>query len=448
MISISVIIPVHNAEKFLNSCLEHLHAGFGRASECIVVDDGSTDGSAEVAKRFGATVLSTGGRKGPAHARNIGAKAATGDVLFFIDSDVCVYPNTLGRIESAFEGDPQLDGLIGSYDDSPESRDFVSMYRNLMHCFVHQTGQEQAKTFWSGCGAIRRGVFLAHNGFDESYGRPAIEDIELGYRLVRTGCKLMLDKSLLVKHLKRWTLWSVLKTDVLDRGIPWTELILRDGSVPNDLNLQVSQRVSVALSFLLLGLAMLVAIYFRGYFVTPVFALLFFLMARHWVDATGKRPRSVLLVTTAAFGLLIALCYRYHMLAIVPPVVLGYLLLFLRHRYSYPYEKRHRQTGVLLSVYIGFAALFIVTYLPSTILVLALLIGLAALVAINNQFYFFLASCNGRLFAFSAIPLHLLYHFYNGISFLVGCIRYAWRTLLDRQRKPASDSRDRRVKAL
>ncbi len=50
-----------------------------------------------------------------------------------------------------------------------------------------------------------------------------------------------------MKHLKRWTFWGLVKTDVLDRGIPWTELILRDANMPDDLNLQLSQRVSVAL---------------------------------------------------------------------------------------------------------------------------------------------------------------------------------------------------------
>src|SRR6185312_2689684 len=110
-------------------------------------------------------------------------------------------------------------------------------------------------TFWSGCCAIRRDVFLAYSGFDQRYRRPAIEDIELGYRLVRGNRKILLDKTVQVKHLKRWTFWNVLKTDILYRGIPWTELILRDRCMPNDLNVQVGERVSVVLAFVLVGLA-------------------------------------------------------------------------------------------------------------------------------------------------------------------------------------------------
>ncbi len=64
----------------------------------------------------------------------------------------------------------------------------------------------------------------------------------------------MLDRDLRVKHLKKWTFWGLLKTDVLDRGIPWTELILRDQRMPNDLNLQISQRVSIGLVYLDAGL--------------------------------------------------------------------------------------------------------------------------------------------------------------------------------------------------
>jgi cellulose synthase/poly-beta-1,6-N-acetylglucosamine synthase-like glycosyltransferase len=143
-----------------------------------------------------------------------------------LDADVRVHPDTIRRVLWNFDCDPQLDAVIGSYDDSPGSEDFISLYKNLMHCFQHQHARQQACTFWSGCGAIRRDVFLAYSGFDQSYRRPAIEDIELGYRLARGNRKLILDKTLQVKHLKRWTFWNLLKTDILDRGIPWTELIL------------------------------------------------------------------------------------------------------------------------------------------------------------------------------------------------------------------------------
>src|SRR5574341_1218107 len=200
--SISVIIAVYNSADHLRPCLEHLARSTVACHECIVVDDGSTDASASVALESGAKVLSTGGPGGPARARNLGAKFAEGDLLFFLDSDVCVHPDTLARIQSAFDEDPKLDALMGSYDDSPESPDFLSQYKNLMHCFVHQRSRRRACTFWSGCGAVRRAVFFEHAGFDESYQRPAVEDIELGYRMFMAGRQMILDKAIRVKHLK------------------------------------------------------------------------------------------------------------------------------------------------------------------------------------------------------------------------------------------------------
>jgi len=215
--------------------------------ECIVVDDNSSDDSAALAEAAGAVVLRTLGARGPAAARNLGAAHASGDLLVFVDSDVCVRADTMARIRRRFELYPRLDALFGSYDDEPASAGFVSQYKNLLHHFVHQQGREEAATFWAGCGAIRREVFLEAGGFDESYTRPCIEDIELGYRLRQLGRRIVLDPGLQVKHLKHYQLSSLLRSDIFDRALPWTLLILGSGSLPNDLNLRLAQRASAAL---------------------------------------------------------------------------------------------------------------------------------------------------------------------------------------------------------
>jgi glycosyltransferase involved in cell wall biosynthesis len=422
---VSVVIPVFNGGEDLLRCLEAIKGSVAPPHELIVVDDGSTDDSRAVASRFGARVLSTSGRSGPAVARNLGAKGTSGDVLFFIDADVCVHPDSISRVQAMFGRADAPDAVIGSYDDDPADRDFLSQYKNLMHCFVHQTGQEEASTFWSGCGAIRREVFAEHAGFDESYGRPAIEDIELGYRLLQNGRRVFLDRNLRVKHLKKWTFWKLVKTDVLDRGIPWTELILRDRNMPNDLNVQLSQRISVALAFISVGIALLMTIYWKGYFLTPLFALLLIVMGRYWLDSDGvpQGPKAFIGMTTG-FSALVGLSWYHHMLGIIPPVVLGYVLLFLKHRYTADDTRGGKLASALMFVYAALTALFVVTYLPGHLLLGGLLLVLVLLVVLNNQFYFFLAAKRGRGFALAAIPFHLLYHFYNGISFAAGLVRY------------------------
>jgi len=251
---ISVIVPVRNDPGHLRACLESLAATRGVLDrEVIVVDDASTDDSAAVAAALGARVLRLERRLGPAAARNLGAEAAHGEVVFFVDADVCVHPETVGQVVAAFAADPGIDALFGSYDRQPGAPNFLSQYKNLFHHFVHQQGSSEASTFWSGCGAVRRSVFLEMGGFDTSYARPCIEDIELGARLRRAGRRIVLRKDIQARHLKRWTLAGIVRSDVWDRGVPWTELILREGSLPDDLNLRLAQRVSAVLAYLLMA---------------------------------------------------------------------------------------------------------------------------------------------------------------------------------------------------
>lgn len=427
--SVSVVIPAHDASHFLDACLAHLAASTVAPFECIVVDDGSTDDTADVARRHGARVVATGWRSGPARARNLGAAHARGDVLFFLDADVCVHPGTLHAVATSFESDPSLDALIGAYDDAPESADFLSQYKNLMHAFVHQHGRREASTFWSGCGAIRRDVFLEHSGFDESYDRPAIEDIELGYRLARANRKIVLDPALSVKHLKKWTFWGLVKSDIFDRGIPWTELILRDRCMPNDLNVQLSQRVSVALVFVLLGLSTFAAVRWGGAFLVPLFALLFLQLSRYWLESASPRDSQA---GAISIGLTMAgiatLAVLNGMWALALPLVLSYVVLFLRHRYAYrPHEPGRTRTSLFFASFFVAVLLLTTAHFPKDPVVFACFAVVAAIIALNNQFYLFLAAKRGRPFALAAIPFHLLYHFYNGFSFAAGFARYSLR---------------------
>jgi hypothetical protein len=79
----------------------------------------------------------------------------------------------------------------------------------------------------------------------------SIEDVEMGYRLRRAGHKIMIEKRLLGKHLKKWDFRSLLHTDIVCRAIPWTKLILESRSVPQDLNFRRGHRVSAGLVGLL-----------------------------------------------------------------------------------------------------------------------------------------------------------------------------------------------------
>jgi glycosyltransferase involved in cell wall biosynthesis len=246
--SLSVIIPVRNGGAAFPVCLEALSRSKYRDFELVVVDDGSSDGSDEAARRHDATVLTTGGAEGPAAARNLGAAVASAETLLFLDADCEVHEDTLDRVVEALTDD-QLVAVFGSYDDEPKAKGIVSRFRNLLHHFVHQTSRPEIETFWAGCGAVRKQAFLAVGGFDaERYQRPSIEDIDLGYRLTDAGGRIAVRPDVLVRHHKRWSFVAMVVTDVRDRGIPWTALLLRRGSTSRDLNLSARGRLGVLLA--------------------------------------------------------------------------------------------------------------------------------------------------------------------------------------------------------
>jgi hypothetical protein len=250
--SLSVVIPVLNGGRDFEHCLRRLRDSVQANYELIVVDDGSTDGSGTLAESFGAVVVRNATPQGPASARNVGARTASAPLIFFLDADVAVHPETLSRAVARLDADPGLSALFGSYDDRPSAPGLVSQFRNLLHHHVHQEGNfvaeaRPARTFWTGCGAIRRQVFLDFGGFDrELYRRPAIEDIELGYRLTRAGHRISLVRDIQATHMKRWTLPGVIRTDVFQRGVPWTLLMKRTRVTETDLNVRRGQKICVA----------------------------------------------------------------------------------------------------------------------------------------------------------------------------------------------------------
>ena len=100
-LSISVIVPVYNGGDTLAACLQALQNQTRLPDEIIVVDDGSTDDSAEIADRFGLKVLRQR-NAGPAAARNLGAQRAQGQLLLFTDADCCPASDWVERMVAPF----------------------------------------------------------------------------------------------------------------------------------------------------------------------------------------------------------------------------------------------------------------------------------------------------------------------------------------------------------
>jgi GT2 family glycosyltransferase len=226
---LSVVVPSHNAERDLPHCVAALEASdLPRETwELVVIDD--ADG------------------RGPAFSRNRGIDKSRASIVAFVDSDVMVHADALKLILTRFESD-DVQAVFGSYDDSPSSPGIVSLYRNLLHAFVHQHAAGDVESFWAGCGAVRKDALVSAGLFDESrFKRPEIEDVELGYRLRDNGFRIVLDPSIQCTHRKRWTLWQMIGSDFSRRGVPWTRLLIDRGEFfnPRGLSLGKAEMIGV-----------------------------------------------------------------------------------------------------------------------------------------------------------------------------------------------------------
>ncbi|MED6334207.1 MAG: glycosyltransferase family 2 protein [Planctomycetota bacterium] len=248
--TITAVVPVYDGRAHLERSLPALMAaGRGLLDEVIVVDDGSRDGSGECAAALGARVLRAGDEPGgPARARNLGAAAAAGEVLLFVDADVVVHADAVRRVAETL-GEGGATAVFGSYDAQPVARNLASLYVNLRHHHVHREPSEDAATFWSGLGAVRREAFEAARGFDaDLFTRPSIEDIDLGRRLRAAGGRIRRDPALSATHLKAWTWRAAIRTDIALRALPWARLMREYPGAFGDLNVGFGERAKALLA--------------------------------------------------------------------------------------------------------------------------------------------------------------------------------------------------------
>ncbi len=255
---LSIVMPTISWTGMFDRCgrralalCDSLCAEVAGSAELVVAFDGAAPPTPAWLEHPQVKVVETGRQSGPATARNAGARLARGQVLLFVDADVELAADALRRVITAFDADPGLAGLFGAYDDEPAAEGTVSQFRNLLHHHTHVTHPGNAGTFWSGCGAVRAATFLEVGGFDESFRTPSIEDIEMGMRIAARGGRIVLDPELRCKHLKRWTLASMVITDIFSRARPWTQLLMASVSMPRILNIDWKGRASGVLALAL-----------------------------------------------------------------------------------------------------------------------------------------------------------------------------------------------------
>jgi glycosyltransferase involved in cell wall biosynthesis len=178
--TVSVVVAAYNEEAHIPRLIASLRGQSLPPNEVIVIDDGSTDSTAPIAESGGASVIQTEHR-GPAHARNVGARAASGDILVFLDGDMAAAPEFVDRVTAPIRGKPQAVGTFSKeiYIGNPENQ-WARCYAVIRRLAFPRLLPPEFPNRWANYRAVRRADFLAVGGYDDvGYG----EDMTLAPKL-------------------------------------------------------------------------------------------------------------------------------------------------------------------------------------------------------------------------------------------------------------------------
>lgn len=197
---VSVIIPVFNNEKTIENVIRNVllvRAPVPR--EVIVVDDGSTDKTPQIIRRFPEIICLAQKNSGPASARNYGASVAKGEILFYTDSDCLVHADWMERMLYHFSKD-NVAAVCGSYGiANPQNLLARCIFEEII--FRHRILMpDYPKVFGSYNLAIRKDILERLGGFDASYRYPSGEDNALSYKILQNGYRIFFDREALVDH--------------------------------------------------------------------------------------------------------------------------------------------------------------------------------------------------------------------------------------------------------
>jgi glycosyltransferase involved in cell wall biosynthesis len=161
---LSVVIPTYNEEKDIEDCLNSLMKQSYKPIEVIIVDDGSTDNTKNIIKKFKKVKLVAGEHKGPGFSRNLGAKISKGKILIFVDADMTFNKDYLTNLSK-----PIIDNKsIGTEERFQKANNLNNNWSRCWGSYVkgYPKNIKQGNVFR----AILKSKFLELGGFDPKYG--------------------------------------------------------------------------------------------------------------------------------------------------------------------------------------------------------------------------------------------------------------------------------------
>jgi len=209
--SVSVVIPAYNAQNTLGGALQALcHQSYPGHIEIIVVDDGSVDGTAGEARSFPNVRYFRQENAGPASARNRGAREASGEFLFFTDSDCRPQQVWVEKMVAGFSAD-DIGVVAGSYGIANPTSPLARVIHHEIIFRHNQRMPEFPRAFGSYNVAFRRRVFENAGGFNAAYRRASGEDNDLSYKVLRQGQRIRFLKDAVVDHFHQESFGRYLK---------------------------------------------------------------------------------------------------------------------------------------------------------------------------------------------------------------------------------------------
>lgn len=268
--NISVVIPVRNDLEKLRKCIDHIEASTKKPTEILIIDDASDPDLKNGLTGRDVSIIRLNKQCGPACARNVGAKAAKGDIIVFLDSDVFIQKDAFEKISFEFE-DRGEEAVVGIFDDYRYYKSFWGDYKNLWMKYSYERIPERAALFYTSLAAIKKDVFINTGGFDVNYGRPSTEDTAYGNVLWNNGIRPLINPKIKAVHNKEYSLYGILRTDFF-RASDLLKMKLRK----NMGKFQEGNRTSVPFYFILSVFSTLVA--FLLFFATGQYLILISLL--------------------------------------------------------------------------------------------------------------------------------------------------------------------------
>lgn len=300
---VSVIIPAHNAGATISACIRALQAqqDVPHPYEIIVVDDGSSDATPELAQQSSVRLLRSQERRGAAAARNLGIQVARGDIVCFTDADCAPQPEWLAQLIDPLQRNPQIAGAKGIY--ATRQQEIVARFVQIEYEDKYDRLRKQPRIDFidTYSAAYRRQVLLDNGGFDERIF--FVEDQELSFRLAARGYQMIFQPSAVVYHhhsdsiaryFRKKFMIGYWKAQIIRR---FPDRAIKDSHTPQVLKAQI-----VLLAMALVAAATAIILPASGLFLAGIL-LIFFLTMVPFLRKAWPKDREV----TLAAPLLLAI---------------------------------------------------------------------------------------------------------------------------------------------